>query len=489
MITKKQNNMKRLYKYLLLLFIPLLANCSDNDNWKIVEDIQQGTYISGSATSYSGEAPASALNVISLDQDEKNIPELVGIYTWLKSEGDFNISIATELNNVRVYGNGGEEKKEDNLFVYKLEEDATPLKVEKDGFYFIVVNTALKEVNILPINFGVIGAATPNGWDAETLLGTATYDGSLKVSWNGKLNMTPAEYKFRYGGDWGNHVNIQGGETARIYTDLGGLGDDIAPLIEKAMTQVTPSGGSNFEGEYGGEYEFTIVYDLRSRIFNVTFEIIGEAVTPPEYPESLFLVGDATAYDWATPGTHIDAGMHKIAGGTDGVYWKILTLEAGKGFKISASGWSDPNLGYGEISDFDEEGVAISEDGGNLSVSETNIYMVVVDLRDNSKKLSVTPAKVYGMGDAFGGWDSNKAENLFKVDLDNKALISPALIKDDNIRMYTSHHWISDWWKAEFNLFDTKIEYRNDGGDQESVAGSIGNVITLHFDDNTGSIE
>ena len=78
---------------------------------------------------------------------------------------------------------------------------------------------------------------------------------------------------------------------------------------------------------------------------------------------------------------------------------------------------------------------------------------------------------------------------MFKVDLDNKALVSPALSESGNIRMYTSHHWISDWWKSEFNLFDSKIEYRNDGGDQESVAGSAGDIITLHFDDNTGSIE
>lgn len=489
MITKKQKNMKRLYKYLLLLFIPLLANCSDNDNWKIVEDIQQGTYISGSATIYSGEAPASALNVITLDGDNKNIPELVGIYTWLKAEGDFNISIATELNNVKVYGNGGEEKKEDNIFVYKLEENATPLKVEKDGFYFIVVNTALSEINILPINFGVIGAATPKGWDAETPLNAATYDGSLKVTWNGKLNMTPAEYKFRYGGDWGNKVNIQGGEPVKIYTDLSGLGENAAPLVEKAITQVSHSGGSNFEGEFGGEYEFTIIYDLRSRQFNVTFELIGEAVTPPEYPESLFLVGDATAYAWDTPGTHTDAEMHKIAGGTDGVYWKILTLEGGKGFKISAEGWGNPNLGFGEISELDAEGVTISNGDGNLSIESTNIYMVVLDMRENKYKLSVTPAKVYGIGDTFGGWDENKAENIFEIDLANKALVSPELSADGNIRMYTSHHWISSWWNAEFNVFDSKIEYRNNGGDQESVAGKAGNVITLNFDTNTGSFK
>ena len=33
------------------------------------------------------------------------------------------------------------------------------------------------------------------------------------------------------------------------------------------------------------------------------------------------------------------------------------------------------------------------------------------------------------------------------------------------------------------------LEYRNDGGDQEAVAGTTGQVVTLWFDNNTGSID
>jgi hypothetical protein len=55
--------------------------------------------------------------------------------------------------------------------------------------------------------------------------------------------------------------------------------------------------------------------------------------------------------------------------------------------------------------------------------------------------------------------------------------------------MYVSHPWIPSWWNAEFNVYGTDIIYRNDSGDdQPAVPGTAGQIITLHFDDNKGSI-
>ena len=140
--------MKHLYKYILLLLLPFLANCSDNENWTIVEDIQQGVYITGSATIYSGEAPASALKLITLDGDVKELPELVGIFTWLKADGDFTISIASSLNEVTSYGNGGEIRTTPAISVYGMEQSGAPFKVNKNGLYYVIVNTALNEINM-----------------------------------------------------------------------------------------------------------------------------------------------------------------------------------------------------------------------------------------------------------------------------------------------------------------------------------------------------
>ncbi len=480
--------MKHKYKFLLFLLLPFFVNCNDNENWTIVEDIQQGVYITGSATKYSGEAPASSLRAIALDGETKELPEIVGIYTWIKASGDFTISIATELNEVIKYGKGEEIKTAENISVYSLVNDGSPFSVDADGFYNIIVNTSLKEINILPVKFGLIGASTPKGWDGETPLTETSFDDDLTVTWKGKVNMTPGGYKFRHGGDWGNVVNIEGGETAKIYTDLGNFGTSAGPLVENAMSQVEP-GGPDLSTEVGGEFEFTVQYDLRTRVFNATYEIIGEAVIPPSYPEKMYLVGEATTYGWDTPGTMAAAEMHKVAGGNEGLYWKILTLEADKGFKLSNANWGNTNLGYGEITSFDTDGNTVTESGGNMSVATTNVYTVVLDLRNDETKLSIVPTKVYGMGDAFGGWDKDIETNLFNIDLDTRTVVSPATAADGNIRMYVSHPWIPDWWQSEFNVYDTTIEYRNDGDDQTGVSVTDGQVVTLHFDDNTGSIK
>ena len=217
--------MKHLYKYLLFLLLPFFVNCSDNENWTIVEDIQQGTYITGTATIYSNEAPASAMKIIPLDGDVTELPELVGIYTWLKADGEFTISIATDLNQVSSYGKGSAVREADNINVYELVQDGPAFTVNTEGFYFIIVNTALKEINILPIAYGAIGAATPQGWNGETTFEEVSYDNKLTVTWKGNINMTPGGYKFRYNGDWGNTVNTSDG-TAKIFTDLGNFGND-----------------------------------------------------------------------------------------------------------------------------------------------------------------------------------------------------------------------------------------------------------------------
>jgi len=205
------------------------------------------------------------------------------------------------------------------------------------------------------------------------------------------------------------------------------------------------------------------------------------------FPDNLYLVGSATAYGWDTPGTKADANFHKLAGGDDnaGIYWKIAHLEGGQGFKISNTGWSEPNVGFGQVTEFDVNGVTVSDDGGNMKVVNSGMYTIVIDIRGGEIKVSVTEVKVYGMGDAFGGWDENSAANLFTVDNTAKTVTSPAIPADGNIRSYVDHEWIPGWWQAEFVPNSGVIHYRNDGGDPPAIGATAGQVITYTFDDNT----
>ena len=265
------------------------------------------------------------------------------------------------------------------------------------------------------------------------------------------------------------------GQWSPNWANIGGMGN----------SGILGPEGANDNIEFdGGDKTYEIKVNIKQGTYTFT-EVL------PEYPEAMYLVGDGTAYGWDTPGTVDNAIMHKCASATgEGIYWKILHLEANTGFKVSAASWNDPNLGFGGA-DMDAEGVTVTDNGGNMQVAESGMYIVVLNLRDDMTKLSIKTAAVYGIGDAFGAndWAEDAASCLFTIDNTAKTLTSPALTADGNIRIYASHSWIPAWWNAEFNLFSGVIEYRNEGGDQDAVAGTTDQVVTLHFDDNTGSIQ
>ncbi|MBS2098944.1 SusF/SusE family outer membrane protein [Carboxylicivirga linearis] len=254
--------------------------------------------------------------------------------------------------------------------------------------------------------------------------------------------------------------------------------------VENSSDKVVDKDG-NFSVTEKGEYTITIEIDAAN----------GDAKTVTieeytQYPEAVYLVGDATAYGWDTPGTKAEAVMHKIAGGDAnlGVFWKIAYLEADKGFKISAADWESPNVGFGEVTEFDANGQTVSDNGGNMSITASGMYTIVIDLRGGTTKVSVTEVKVYGIGDAFGGWTEDVEANMFTVDNTAKTVTSPALTGNASIRSYVDHEWIPDWWNAEFVPNEGVIEYRNDGGDPSAIDGTTGQVVTYMFDDNTCSI-
>ena len=90
--------------------------------------------------------------------------------------------------------------------------------------------------------------------------------------------------------------------------------------------------------------------------------------------------------------------------------------------------------------------------------------------------------------DLVGTWTcltENYAEALI-INADGTASITAPNAGD--IRMYTTIEGV-DWWQAEYNVFDGKIQYRGNGGDQAAVPVTAGQVVTLNFNAGTGTIK
>lgn len=58
----------------------------------------------------------------------------------------------------------------------------------------------------------------------------------------------------------------------------------------------------------------------------------------------------------------------------------------------------------------------------------------------------------------------------------------------DGVRAYVKIPTF-EWWKSEFMVFDGKIEYRANDGDQARVAGKAGQQLYLNFATGEGEIK
>lgn len=196
----------------------------------------------------------------------------------------------------------------------------------------------------------------------------------------------------------------------------------------------------------------------------------------PADEATLYMIGDEFGgWDWSSDGV---VRMTPV-NGFDGHFWAVRYITAGKGFK-----WCAKREWNGDFNSLGEEiGYTVSD--GNAVVAESGMYMVYVDMENG--KIAVEPAKVYGMGDCFGGWDT--AKYPFAVDAQTMTYTTTG---SGELRIYATSD-ISpvggDWWRMEFVILDGKIAYRGTGGDQERAQVAADKKVTLDFNAGTGTIE
>jgi len=488
----KKNSIKKMLQLMSIIMLAgvVLVSCKkddDDDPTPTPTPVEDGIYVVGAGTALT-DFDIKGLLTATTNEAAENAPRaaLLDIYVAVKGGEGFNI-IKVAGTTRTTYGPGADfaEVPEADLQVDEptgkfwrgsIAETETQFIVPEDGLYHVVYDTELGKVVVALAKWGAIGAATPGGWTESTEM-TAPFNLNKMEFTVTELTLQQNSWKFRYSNGWKIFIDVDG--TVKVNTNLGGSIDALVP------------GGGDIINDTYGVYTVTLTWEL-GKDWVATAVKTGDGEPLPDYPEALYLVGAATAYGWDEPGSTDEALMHKIAGGGDnnGIFWKIAHLAGGEGFKLSAAAWTAPNLGFAEISEFDAEGIEVLDVEGNMSVANSGMYILVLDLRNDMVKLSVKEAVVYGIGDAFGSWDEDVEAYKFTAGVSANSIVSPALNADGNVRMYADHPWIPAWWNAEFNVFEGKIEYRNDSSDdQAAVPGTAGQVVTLNFDDNTGTIQ
>lgn len=212
--------------------------------------------------------------------------------------------------------------------------------------------------------------------------------------------------------------------------------------------------------------------------YDVTFDYAAKTILVEEhkaFPEQLYMIGDEFGgWDWSSDGIVDMVPVH----GKEGQFWAVRYISAGKGFKFcSKKEWSGDFWGLDTNDGF-------TESGGNCTVAEDGFYMVHIDLKRSM--VHVEPARIYGMGDCFGGWDAEKESALFAAD--GKTL-KATLAASGELRMFAASSISdSDWWTREFIILEGKIVYRGTGDDQTRVPCNAGQVVTLDPNAGTGTI-
>jgi len=374
---------------------------------------------------------------------------------------------------------------------FAMKQDGGNVKVLEDGVYDLILDPEAATATVIKsiaVEAGETPAPKPKP-KSVSLVGTLDAEGA----WNTDHDLTNTsgdtwviknvtltaddEFKLRADHDWGT---AWGGPEAneKSTIDPENPYDVYAPTLGTAFN----TGDKNIRVGVAGAYNITFTYGDKPTILIEEYK---------EFPDHVYMTG-ADFGNWfgeITGVVELTPVLHNPAWGAnaEGQFWTVRYFKAGSGFKFnSAPEWNGNDFASLETN----EGFTVN--GGNCEVDADGFYMVHIDFKRSI--LHIEPAKVRLVGDCTGlgtdSWNVEKVEaatnNVFVADGTTLKVTLPA---GGNLRMYAaSAISTSDPWTREFNIYEDKIVYRGNGGDQTAVPVKAEQVVTLDFNAGTGSI-
>ncbi|MDV7188555.1 SusE domain-containing protein [Lutibacter sp. TH_r2] len=162
-------------------------------------------------------------------------------YVWLDGEYKF---IAPDQTGSFFWGNT--DWGDDGTFSGKLidEDGEANANATVAGYYFVQANTTDLTYATTAVSWGIIGEATPTGWDADTDL---VYDSETRIL-SVDIDLAPGGFKFRGNNEWGAF-------------DLGTVNDD---------GNLVSGGDLTFEGASGNYHVVLDLSNPREYTYSIT---------------------------------------------------------------------------------------------------------------------------------------------------------------------------------------------------------------------------
>ncbi len=413
----KKNVFKKIFNFSWLILAALLTftACDDDDDDGDDIIVLDGIYITGDATAIDGYDVLGRMAVTRNEVTQEDRSSLYEKYIAISSTGGFSIKqVAGAVKT--TYGPGSDfavvpeadrdtdEPKVDFRRGSYVESE-TQFTVPTSGLYHVVIDTELQKVAIMPVTWGVIGAATPEGWGSSTALTASAFDLNAMTFTITDMELRGGDWKFRYSDGWkvelDTVIDLGGGDKGvKVNTNFGG-----------AVSALVP-GGDNIVNDAPGVYTIAMAWTLATgHVATATKTadlpltnwtgVICDAVGTGVSSDNASAIADPSSWNWGNK--LLADGVPTISGDVYTWTWTGIVLEANEGFKLRTEDGVAPESGNGANFDAGYSAVdltasssLVADASGNLSVTAKGTFNITltIDAADSdSKTIVITEAK------------------------------------------------------------------------------------------------
>lgn len=361
--------------------------------------VLDGFYVKGAATAFTDFNEKTMMKITRNEVTQTDRASLYELYIPLKTgTAGFNIvQVAGSVQTVwgpgttwAVIDPGTTDEPKVPFQRGTLVATSTTFNVPADGMYHVVMDTELGKVVIIPVHWGVIGAATPDGWGTSTPFTESAFDLNV-MTWSiTDMELRGGDWKFRYSNGWKVELDTvldlgAGKKGVKVNTNFGGAVNALVP------------GGDNIVNADPGIYTISLVYTLGSGYVATATKTAGlpltnwtgvvcDAVGTGVSIDNPAATPDPSSWAWGNVLVADATGIPVITGDVYTWTWTGIILEANEGFKIrTLNGVAPPVGGANFDAGFTSLNVAASaaeivDMGGNLSTTTKGSYTITLKI-------------------------------------------------------------------------------------------------------------
>ncbi len=362
---------------LALVATVTMVSCDDDPDPDPTPSVSNGYYIQGGGTALTELIGDGRMTTAKNEVNQENLSSLLELYVAISAGNEgFNI-VKVISGEETILGPGSDfaevaagdldgEEPSEGLWRGSYVASETAFTVSEDGLYHVAIDNDNEIIVIAKVEWGIIGAATPNGWGGSTQLGEPTFDlNSMEFS-STEVNMTIGEFKYRYSNGWKVILT----NDVKVNTNLGGSVDALE------------AGGANINNEVAGVYTATLKWELGEGT-TATMTKTGDIPLTDYSDYEVGLIGDGiivsdTVFGW-------DATYNKVLPAVDGNNyswtWAGISVSDTASFKIrQGEDWNGLNLGFGDVTMAGTSASNYSDDGGNFKAVEAGMFDFVLSI-------------------------------------------------------------------------------------------------------------